>query len=191
MKIVNLLGSPRPKGNSATMAGMFCGAATKLGGRVETYSLNSMDFKGCQGCETCKKKLDRCVLKDDLTPVLEAVRECDVLVMSTPVYYGDVSSQLKAFIDRTFSYLVPEYWLTDDKSRLTPGKALVFVIAQGHVREDLNADIYPRYKMFFNWLGFTQSHLIRACGVYFQGEADQRKDIRELAEETAKKVMQA
>ncbi len=190
MNIVNLLGSPRPKSNSAAMAGMFCDAATQLGGRVETYNLNSMSFRGCQGCETCKKEMDKCVLKDDLAPVLEAVRQCDVLVMSTPVYYGDVSSQLKAFIDRTFSYLVPEYWATDDKSRLTPGKTLVFIVSQGHVREDLNADIYPKYSMFFNWLGFTKSHLIRACGVYFQGDIDGRRDIMELADETAKKVMQ-
>jgi len=43
----------------------------------------------------CKTKLDNCALEDDLTEVLDAVRETDVLVLASPVYYGDLSSQLK------------------------------------------------------------------------------------------------
>ena len=57
----------------------------------------------------CKTKLDRCILEDDLTRVLDAVREADVLLLASPVYYGDLSSQMKSFIDRTYSYFVPDF----------------------------------------------------------------------------------
>jgi multimeric flavodoxin WrbA len=79
---------------------------------------------------TCKTKLDRCVLKDDLSEVLDAVRETDILVMATPVYYGEVSSQLKGFIDRTFSFLVPDYTTNPNPSRLQSNKKLVFIQTQ-------------------------------------------------------------
>ena len=107
MKIVCLLGSPREKGNSAIVANRFCATAERLGAGVQVFALNKLEYRGCQACMACKTKLDHCVLEDDLTEVLEAVRETDVLVLASPVYYGDLSSQMKGFIDRSYSYLAP------------------------------------------------------------------------------------
>jgi len=188
-KIVCLLGSPRPKGNSAAMAKRFNETAEELGAEVTTFALNKLTYRGCQACMACKTKLEKCVLKDDLTEVLEAVRETDVLVMVSPIYYGEVSSQLKSFIDRTFSYLVPDYMTNPQPSRLSPGKKLVFILAQGYPDESKYADVFPKYESFFKWYGFDESHLIRACGVSAPGAVEEREDIMNLAEETAKKVM--
>lgn len=171
-KVLCLLGSPRKKGNSADMARVLCDAARQAGAEVESVQLNGLDAQGCQACYGCKRNSEACVLEDGLTPVLESVRACDVLVLATPVYFGEVSAQLKTFIDRTFSFLTPEYAHDKTKrSRLAPGKTLVFLIAQGHPREDLFADIYPRYQYFFTWFGFSATHLVRACGVYDPGDA--------------------
>jgi multimeric flavodoxin WrbA len=189
MEIVCLLGSPRPKGNSTTIAKHFCDTADKLGSMVRTFALNKLKYRGCQACMTCKTKLEKCVLKDDLAEVLDAVREADVLVMASPIYYGEISSQLKAFMDRTFSYLVPDYPTNSTPCRLAPGKKLVFILAQGHPDENLFADVYPRYEYFFKWYGFEETHLIRACGVFDKGDAESRKDILKLAEETANKIV--
>ncbi len=189
MKIVCLLGSPRPKGNSAVIAKRFCETAESLGADVEIFALNKLKYRGCQACMTCKTKLDKCVLKDDLAEVLDAVRDSDVLVMATPVYYGVVSSQLKAYIDRTFSYLVPDYVTNQNPSRLSPGKELVFIQVQGHPDENLFNDVFPRYDSFFKWYGFGESHLIRACGVRDKGDVEGREDIMKLAEETAAKII--
>ena len=84
MKIVCLLGSPRTNGNSAAVANRFCATAEGLGAQVQTFVLNELQYQGCQGCMACKIKLDRCILEDDLTEVLDAVRETDVLVLATP-----------------------------------------------------------------------------------------------------------
>ena len=51
------------------------------------------------------------------------------------------------------------------------------VIAQGHPREDLFTDIFPRYAYFFNWLGFTHARLLRACRVLQAGAARAREDV--------------
>ena len=126
--VVCLLGSPRPKGNSAMMAQALCQSAAVAGAQVTTFALNSLTYRGCQGCLACKKEAEACVLNDGLTPMLEAVRACDVLVLATPVYFGEVTSQLKGFIDRTFAYLKPNYprLPRGERSRLAPGKTLVF-----------------------------------------------------------------
>jgi multimeric flavodoxin WrbA len=189
MKVVSLLGSPRKKGNSSIMADYLVSQLeNEHGAHAVTYYLNSLDYKGCQACFLCKTKKDKCIQKDDLAPVLEDVSGCDVLIMATPVYFGEVSAQLKGFIDRTFSYLVPEYGKSNIKTRLTPGKQMAFLISQGHPKQEFFADIFPRYDRFFKWLGFTTNHLVRACGVYDKGAIGERKDIFNELEETAANI---
>ncbi|TLM65577.1 MAG: flavodoxin family protein [Deltaproteobacteria bacterium] len=164
MNVVALLGSPRPGKNSATIARHFVDAAAQRGAVVRTFELNRLNYRGCQGCYACKQTLDRCVLQDDLTEVLAAVQSADLVLLASPVYYGDVTAQLKGFIDRTFSYLVPDYPTNPQPSRLGP-KKLVFVLTQGHPDEALFADIFPRYETFLKWMGFTECRLLRICGI--------------------------
>ena len=187
MKIVCLLGSPRSKGNSTALAKRFCDEAKSLGGKVQLFSLNKLNYKGCQACMACKTKLDKCILKDDLEKVLESVKHCDVLVIASPVYYGDVTSQVKAFIDRTYSYLEPDYQSNPHPSRLSPEKKLVFILAQGQPDETQFDDVFPRYDPFFRWYGFETS-LIRVCGVMEVGDVEAHLDAMTLAAETAQKI---
>ncbi len=189
MKIVCLFGSPRVKGNSAIVAKRFIEAAEKKGAEVRSFVLNKLKYRGCQGCYTCKTKLDRCVLKDDLEEVLDAVRDAHALVMASGIYYGEVTSQLKGFIDRTFSYLKPDYATNPEPCRLEPGKKLVMVLTQANPDETAFADVFPRYDYFFKWYGFEGSHLIRACGVRDKGEVEACEDVMRLAEETAEKLV--
>lgn len=164
MKIVSLLGSPRTNGNSATIANHFMQTAAGLGAEIQSFELNRLTYRGCQACYACKQGREDCVLNDDLTEVLAAVQAADVVVLATPVYYGDITMQLKGFIDRSYSYLVPDYLTNPQPSRLS-SKKLVFVLTQGQPEEAMFADIFPRYDFFLKWMGFTETSLIRACGI--------------------------
>ena len=165
MKIVCLLGSPRKGSCSSAIAERFVQAAVELGATAETFTLNDLFYRGCQGCYACKKTLDHCILNDGLAKVLEAVKEADLLVMASPVYYGELTSQMKGFFDRTFSYLKPDYITNATPSRLTPGKRLVMVQTQGHPDPKMFSDIFNRYRVFLDWTGFKDCRLIRACGL--------------------------
>lgn len=189
MKITCLLGSPRPHSNSAALAARFLETAAKLGAETLNYTLSRLTYRGCQACYTCKTKLDRCVLKDDLTEVLESVQRADTLVISTPVYYADVTGQLKCFIDRTYSFLKPDYITNPSPSRLAPGKKLVFITTQGQPDPERFAKVPTRYGSIFKWYGFEESHLIRACGVGPKTTAAELEPYLREAEELAKKVM--
>ena len=183
------MGSPRKNGNTATIVKHFNEKAEELGANTKVYNLNSLNYKGCQACMICKTKSDKCALEDDLTEILEDLRDTDVVVMASPVYYGDVTSQLKAFIDRTYSYLVPDFKNAAKPCRLESGKKMVFIMPQGNPDENLFVDIFPKYKMFFQYYGMKDFYLIRACGVYHVGDVDSKEDVLKLAKETAEKVM--
>jgi multimeric flavodoxin WrbA len=185
MQVLCLLGSPRLNGNSSAIAKRFCETAEDLGAQVQTFALNQLTYKGCQACMTCKTELDRCVLQDDLTPVLDAVYDTDLLVMASPVYFGEVSSQLKGFIDRTYSFLLPDYPTNLRPCRLPAGKKLLFIQTQGQPDTNQFNDIFPRYEYFFKWYGFKDNQLIRACGVMDKDDAAGRSDVMASAEKTA------
>ena len=97
MKIVGIFGSPRKNGASARIAYGFLETAQEIGAEIKTYYLNGMKFRGCQGCNACKEKSEICIQKDDLTEVLADLKEADVAVFATPVYYWDVTGQFKCF----------------------------------------------------------------------------------------------
>jgi multimeric flavodoxin WrbA len=185
MKIVCLLGSPRANGNSAAVARRFCSSAAGFGAQVKTYLFNDLVYRGCQGCMLCKTKLDRCALEDDLTEVLDAIREAEIVVLASPVYFWDVSSQVKAFLDRAFSYLVPDFFTNPVKSRLPAGKKLVFILAQANPDPSMFTDIFPKFDYFFRTFGFIETHLIRACGVGAPGDVEGHEEVMKLAEKTA------
>ena len=173
MKIVAVLGSPRPKGNSALMAEAFLSVARERGAETSVYLLNQMNIKGCQGCGKCKTESEICVVEDDLKTVYEAIRGTDLLVLASPVYFGDLSAQMKCFWDRTYA------WFNADFSpRLPPGKKSVLLLAQGAGAEEMYNDIHPRYERWLKMFGFTENFVVRAVGVREAGAVKDRPELQ-------------
>ena len=101
MKVMAFNGSPRKKNwNTVTMLEHALEGARSAGAGTELVHLYDMDFSGCISCFSCKS-LDRkedgvCAVKDDLTPVLERIKEADALIIGTPVYYGAESASAQS-----------------------------------------------------------------------------------------------
>lgn len=188
MKVTCLLGSPRARANSSIIAERFCAAAKGVGADVKTFKLNDLEYRGCQACYVCKTKLDRCVLKDDLTEVLDAVRETDILVLASPVYFWDVSAQMKAFLDRSFSFLVPDFLTNPHRSRLAPGKKLVLILTQNNPDKNSFANIFQKFDYFFRGFGFTDTRQIRAFGTNEPGAVEGDSEVIGLAASTAEEL---
>jgi len=179
MKMICLNGSPLKDGNTATMIRVFSETAAELGADVETIHLNELTYRGCQSCMRCKGETEYCTVEDDLTNVLESVRESDVLVMGSPIYFGEVSSQLKGFIDRTFSFLNPGFTAGNNPSRLAPGKSLVVILPQGAPDASSFNDVYPRYAGFFKYFGYEHRYELRGCGLGDPDDASKHTDLLE------------
>lgn len=164
MRTVCLLGSARRGGNSDTLAERFCRQAAAHGAPVEKIALSDLSYGGCKNLFRCKTDLDRCGQSDDLTPVLEAISQAQVLVLASPVYFTSVTGQLKLAIDRFFSFFVPDYPNKKEKSRLSARRHLVFLQTQGEP-EPRYRDLMESFSASFTGLGFDRQHLLRAWGV--------------------------
>ena len=170
MKVTAILGSPRKNSVTTRIAKTFMDQAKETGAETALYFLNDMDFKGCQGCNVCKTKKEFCVLKDDLTPVLEDLKISDIVVFSTPVYYWDVSGQFKCFFDRTWSLVKADYKTNPDPVRLDKGKKALLITSQGDV-EEKHQDVSQKYAGFLSMYGF-ETQTLRAFGMGMDEQVD-------------------
>lgn len=176
MSTVCLLGSPRRHCNSDVLAERFIEKASTLGASTKTFALSEMNYNGCKNLFRCKKDLDHCGQTDDLTPVLEAIAQAQVLVLASPVYFTSITGQLKLAIDRFFSFFVPDYPTAERKSRLTSGRHLVFLQTQGEPK-DRYAGLMDSFSASFNGLGFDHHHLVRAFGVRNPGDINSESTV--------------
>lgn len=103
-KIVVLNGSPRRNGNTSALVRAFTEGAESAGHIVTAFFLNDMDIHGCRGCfGGHSSRPCPCVQNDDMDRIYPAVRDCDVLVLASPLYYWNMSGQLRTAVDRLFA----------------------------------------------------------------------------------------
>ena len=108
MNILILNGSPRPQGDTAKMVSVFQAEAERAGHTVKTFAVCRMNIHGCLACEYCHGKGEGvCVQQDDMQQIARALQETDLLVLASPIYYHNISGQLKCAIDRFYSVLYP------------------------------------------------------------------------------------
>ena len=100
-KVLILSGSPRKGGNSDILCDEFMRGAADAGNEVEKIRVAEKKIAPCRGCYFCRNSGGRCALNDDMADILQKIIDCDVLVLSSPVYFYSVCAQLKAVIDRT------------------------------------------------------------------------------------------
>ncbi len=91
--------SLRAKSNSDILAGRLIDGARDAGHQVEHISLKGKDIRFCVGCLACQKTR-KCVQKDDAAWIMEKVKDADTLVFTTPIYYYEMSGQMKTLLDR-------------------------------------------------------------------------------------------
>lgn len=190
LKTVAILGSPRKHGNSTALASLITDRLAGAGSEVRAHHLNTLTYKGCQACGACKLRSETCVIDDDLRGVLADFARADIVILATPVYWGEVSAQLKGFIDRIYSFLTPDFMTAPKKHRLGSPKKLVFIQTQGADSEELFDDIFTRYNVFFSQLQFfSDTTLIRGCGLNTPDAALLRPELLQQAEATAVRLL--
>jgi multimeric flavodoxin WrbA len=101
-RILILKGSPRKKGNSATLADRVATGAREAGAAVESFDLHDMDIKPCDACDFCQGS-GQCVIGDDMETLYPSLREADVIVIASPIYWFTISAQTKLCIDRWYA----------------------------------------------------------------------------------------
>lgn len=105
-KVVVVNGSPRMNGNTAKMLEYAAQGAKDAGAEIVHVDLYRLNYKGCASCFSCKSKdaskHGKCALQDELTPVLQMIKESDALIVGTPMYVHSITSAMQAFLERFF-----------------------------------------------------------------------------------------
>ena len=102
MKVLAINGSPRPGGNTAFLLNAVLAEAANAGFETELVQLAGKNLAGCRACMVCREKRDgRCaVASDALNDILQKMIAADAVVLGSPTYFADVTSGMKALIDR-------------------------------------------------------------------------------------------
>ena len=124
-QVLVLLGSPRKKGNSTTLAAQIIKGAESVGAAVETIYLHGKNIAACQACYACQKPDSKgCAIDDDMQPIYRRLIEADGWVIASPVYWFTMSAQTKLFLDRCFA--LPAY-----KKDAFAGKRIAVAMSYG------------------------------------------------------------
>ena len=111
-KVLIISTSLRNNSNSEKLAEAFAEGAKASGNEVEMVSLKNKSIAFCKGCFACQK-VGRCVINDDANAITEKILEADVVVWATPIYYYEMSGQMKTMIDRANSLFPRDYKFRD------------------------------------------------------------------------------
>ncbi len=111
-KVLIISTSPRAHSNSHALAEEFARGTKEAGNDVELICLRDKEIKYCMGCLACQKT-GKCVIKDDAPAIVEKMHDADVIVWATPIYYYEMSGQMKTMIDRGNPLYGTDYKFTD------------------------------------------------------------------------------
>ncbi len=180
--ILAFVGSPRRGGNSDILVQHAAEAAKEAGATVEVCYLNEMDYRGCQGCLGCKRG-DACVLEDDLTPIYDKIHGADAVIFASPIYFNDVSGQMKCFLDRWYAFWDAEY-----QKRLEPGKRGLIILPYEAGRETMYDGLLERHIGLLRGMGLTDVTGFTVAGVRHKGDILSKPEALAKAAESGRKL---
>ena len=140
MKVLAFNGSPRKKGNTYQAIQTVFEVLKKEGIKTELIQLGGMDIKGCRACYKCfDKKNNKCIQDDAFNMFMEKMIEADAIIIGSPTYFANVSTEVKALIDRAGLVAIANDYLFKRKV----GAAVVAVRRAG------GTDVYSAINYFF------------------------------------------
>ena len=125
-KIVAVVASPRKNGSGSAIVNKMADTLKAAGNDVQVFYINQLEnVKGCQACMACKKK-GRCIRNDDITTVIDAIRDADGIILSAADYFGQACSQYRMLEDRFYCFFNADF-----TTNMPAGKKLACVVTCG------------------------------------------------------------
>jgi multimeric flavodoxin WrbA len=182
-KVLILNGSPRIKGNTAILASQLAAGATQLGAEVENITLHKLEIKPCDACDLCQKAGDDCVIDDDMQLLYPKLREADIIVIASPVYWCYLTAQMKICIDRWYA-LGPE-----DEYELA-GKKLALLMVYGDTDLYSSGGIVVIHSLenICRYVDMAFAGIVHGTALD-TGDAEKDKDLMERAYQLGQKIV--
>lgn len=160
MNILVVTGSPRKGGNTEILADAFAQAAKESGHEVTVRKLSRLKVGPCLACEYCFTHDGVCVQNDDMNEILLDVHKADMLVLASPIYWFDISAQIKCFIDRMYACAKTGFHITSAAMLLDSGSLGVYNAAQAQLKDICD------YLKWENKGAFTAPGMVEKGSIY-------------------------
>lgn len=171
MKILVLNGSPRPRGNTKQMIEAFKEGAESASHQVNVVDVCKMKISGCLACEHCHGKGNgTCVQKDDMQEIYSLLKESEMLVLASPIYYHGISGQLKCTVDRFYAAAYPQ------KPKHLKKAAMILSSGDDHMYDGA---MFSYEGDFLDYLGLENMGVVTAYGKE-NGTEHKREELRKL-----------
>ena len=157
--VVGIQGSPRLGGNTDMLLDAALQGAAENGAATQKIVLNELSIRPCQGCGGCDKT-GQCVIKDDMCLVSDAIEKMDAMILASPVYFGGVTAQTKAMIDRGQPLWARKYLLKQPISRDGQRRDLLFLCTLGSGLHEMIESIRVQVKYFLDTMDGEYNELI-------------------------------
>jgi multimeric flavodoxin WrbA len=183
-RVLVILGSPRRKGNSSTLAARISRGAKSAGAEVETVFLQALDVNPCRGCDTCQKDDSKgCAIEDDMQRIYPKLIRSDAWVIASPVYWFNMSAQTKIFMDRCYA-------LTAYAKNPFAGKRIAIAMSYGDV-DPVRSGCVNALRTFQDAFRYTGSKIVGMVygSAMKAGEIADNKALMQEAEELGKRLV--
>lgn len=189
--IVAIYGSPRRKGNTATLLEQVVSGAREAGGEVEEIRLRDLTISPCLEIYKCKEE-GECAIKDDFQEVRDKLLAADGLMIASPIFFYTVSAHLKQFMDRCQSLWVRKYWIDQTPFGRTAFKRKGLFLSAGatHGKRLFDGTLLTM-KYFFDVFDAELYDTLLYRGLDFQGDAQKHPDYLSGAREAGTAFVRA
>lgn len=163
-RILMILGGGRRGGNTAQLAEAFMKGAVEAGHQVETISLTETEVKGCLGCNACRYDKP-CIQRDGFNSLVPKIKEADLIVFASPLYFWTFSAKLKAFVERFYCIAQKDENPPHGRYEKYPIKdaALLMTSADDFFWTFEQAVSYYQFALI-HYIGFTDKGMLLAGG---------------------------
>ena len=175
MFILGLQGSPRKRGNTDTFLSTFMDKAAQAGAATQTIQTATAGIVPCKGCGYCETH-GRCVIADDpmSTTIYGLLRQADLVVAATPVYFYGMSAQLKVLVDRCQTLWSRKYTCKLEDPLASSRKGMLFSVAASHGRQIFDG-VHLTARYFFDAIDAHPVQAITYRGIEAKGDLRQRE----------------
>ena len=175
MKVLGVVGSPRKDGNCDILVKAFLDA---VDADTEYIFLNEKSLRGCNACDACRH--GDCVIPDDGNEIIQSLLSSDMLVFASPIYYGHITAQATAFVNRF-------YQTAYNPNKSLRGKKIITIYTQAQPSDMFDATIEAHEKVY-DFLGFERVGRITARGLQKKGDRDELAEYIQAVKQLARDV---
>ena len=168
MRVIGISASPKRGGNTEALLDRALAGASSKGAVAEKIIINDLRFKPCQECGGCQAT-GICVIRDDMQAVYEKLSNADVVIVASPIFFGSVTAQLKAMIDRYQCSWVAKYVLKRRPPAARKRRG-AFLCASGSRKKEFFENAREIVKIFFATLDIEYARELFCPGV--EGKAE-------------------